>query len=82
MVSEFIFSLSNEYMGIRGYFEEGYSGESLTGSYINGVYEKKKVDSLHYKDISDCITFMVNTIDWLYIFIMGPFLSITGINSE
>lgn len=65
-VSESIFSLSNEYMGVRGYFEEGYSGESLLGSYINGVYEEKKVDSLHYKGIIDQITFMVNTVDWLY----------------
>jgi len=65
-VSESIFSLSNEYMGVRGYFEEGYSGDSLLGSYINGVYEEKKVDSLHYKGIIDQITFMVNSVDWLY----------------
>ena len=25
-VSESIFSLGNEYMGVRGYFEEGYNG--------------------------------------------------------
>ena len=37
-VSESIFSLANEYMGIRGYFEEGYSGERLLGSYFNGIY--------------------------------------------
>jgi maltose phosphorylase len=65
-VSESIFSLSNEYMGIRGYFEEGYTGKSLPGSYINGVYEEKKVTTLHYKGISDRITFMVNTVDWLH----------------
>ena len=28
-VSESIFSLGNEYMGVRGYFEEGYNGPKL-----------------------------------------------------
>ena len=27
--SESIFSLANEYMGVRGFFEETYSGETL-----------------------------------------------------
>ncbi len=66
LVSESIFSLANEYMGVRGYFEEGYGGKRLTGCYINGVYEEKGVDSLPYKGISDRITFMVNSVDWLY----------------
>ncbi|HBI73100.1 MAG TPA: hypothetical protein DDY59_07925, partial [Lachnospiraceae bacterium] len=35
LVSESIFSLGNEYMGVRGYFEEGYSGDCLVGSYFN-----------------------------------------------
>ena len=34
-VAESIFSLGNEYMGIRGFFEEGYTGDSLIGSYFN-----------------------------------------------
>ena len=38
-VSESIFSLANEYSGIRGFFDEGYSGNSLKGSYFNGIYE-------------------------------------------
>lgn len=37
--SESIFSLSNEHMGVRGYFEEGGSLASLRGSYLGGVYE-------------------------------------------
>ena len=40
-VSESIFSLGNEYMGVRGYFEEGYNGPKLIGSYFNGIYERK-----------------------------------------
>ena len=42
-VSESIFSLSNEYMGTRGFFEEGFDGESLEGCYIGGIYKKSKV---------------------------------------
>ena len=38
-VSESIFSLGNEYSGIRGFFDEDYNGESLKGSYFNGIYE-------------------------------------------
>ena len=34
-VSESIFSIANEYMGVRGYFEEGYSGKRLIGSYFS-----------------------------------------------
>jgi maltose phosphorylase len=72
-VSESIFSLSNEYMGVRGYFDEGYCGDSLVGSYINGVYEEIHHAASHYKGISNRLTFMVNTLDWLYtrIFIDG-----------
>ncbi len=36
--SESIFSLGNGYMGQRASFEELYSGDSLLGNYIGGVY--------------------------------------------
>jgi maltose phosphorylase len=36
--SESIFSLGNEHMGLRGFFEEDYSGDTFQGSYIAGVY--------------------------------------------
>ncbi|MDF2905887.1 MAG: Kojibiose phosphorylase [Herbinix sp.] len=65
-VSESIFSLGNEYMGIRGYFEEGYQGESLIGSYFNGIYESVKTEGSAYKGIIDKTEFMVNSMDWLY----------------
>src|SRR5690554_1550837 len=35
---ESIMSLGNGHMGLRGNFEEGYSGDSLQGSYLAGVY--------------------------------------------
>lgn len=41
-VSESLFSLGNGQMGHRGNFEETYSGDSLQGSYIAGVYYPDK----------------------------------------
>ncbi|MTI49197.1 MAG: glycoside hydrolase family 65 protein [Firmicutes bacterium] len=44
-IFESIMSLGNGHMGIRGNFEERYSGDSLQGTYIAGVYypDKTKV---------------------------------------
>lgn len=39
LVAESVFSLANEFMGVRGYIEEGTPGQSLRGTYLNGVYE-------------------------------------------
>ena len=38
-VSESIFSLGNESIGVRGFFDEGGSVDSLRGCYTNGVYD-------------------------------------------
>jgi maltose phosphorylase len=66
-VSESIFSLGNEYMGVRGYFDEGYSGDRLVGSYLNNVFEEgTATPSGNYKGMVTHTCFMVNTIDWLY----------------
>ena len=47
-VSESIFSLGNEYLGARGYFDEGYSGSKLIGSYFNGIDRKStRLNSSH-----------------------------------
>ncbi len=67
LVSESIFSLGNEYMGVRGYFEEGYTGDRLIGSYFNGIYETLKTEGSAYKGIIDKMEFMVNSLDWLYL---------------
>lgn len=67
LVSESIFSLGNEYMGVRGYFEEGYAGDRLIGSYFNGIYETLKTEGSAYKGIIDKMEFMVNSLDWLYL---------------
>ena len=85
MVSESIFSLGNEYMGVRGYFEEGSSCDSLLGSYFNGVYEiSYDVNKSAYKGIIDHTHFMVNSVDWLYtrILIDGEKLDLNTVNFD
>jgi maltose phosphorylase len=66
-VAESIFSLGNEYMGVRGYMEEGVSCDSLLGSYFNGIYEMGTDENAsHYKGIVNQTHFMVNSVNWLY----------------
>ncbi len=65
-VSESLFSLANEHQGARGFFDEGYSGSSLIGSYLNGIYEERFTERMAYKGISNRLCFMVNTVNWLY----------------
>lgn len=65
-VSESIFSLGNEYSGIRGFFDEGYSGESLKGSYFNGIYEYALSDTPNaYKGIIKRTHFTINSVNWV-----------------
>ncbi len=66
LVSESLFSLANEHQGVRGFFDEGYSGQSLIGAYLNGIYEEVFVGGSAYKGISNRLAFMVNTVNWLY----------------
>ncbi|MDD3224299.1 MAG: family 65 glycosyl hydrolase domain-containing protein [Clostridium sp.] len=44
-ISESIFSIGNGYMGQRGNFEESFTGKTLQGSYMAGIYypDKTKV---------------------------------------
>jgi len=65
LVSESVFSLGNEYMGVRGYAEEGVGvTPSLRGSYFNGIYEEVDLEK-SYKGIVAKTHFMVNAVDWL-----------------
>lgn len=65
MVAESVFSLANEHMGVRGCFEEGYSGETLSGSYFNGIYLRFNREDYHYKGDSRIGEMMINSVDWL-----------------
>ena len=51
-VSESIFSLGNESIGVRGCFDEGGHVDSLRGAYTNGIYDMEKL-SRSYKGIID-----------------------------
>jgi maltose phosphorylase len=66
-ISESVFSVANEFMGVRGYFEEGYSGDHLLGSYFNHLYEL--MDIRHDQLFKGFVTqgaAMLNAVDWLY----------------
>ena len=66
-VSESIFALGNEFMGVRGYFDEGYSGQTMIGSYVNGVFEEEDiVHPQYFKGFATRTHFMVNGVDWLH----------------
>ncbi len=66
-VSESIFSLGNEYMGVRGFFEEGYGGPSLIGSFFNGVFDEADIGHPQlFKGLVTEMTFIVNAVNWLY----------------
>ena len=70
-VSESIFSLGNEYMGVRGYFEEGFNGQALIGSYFNGLYEETEIKHpALYKGFPTITRDLTNSVDWLYIRIL------------
>ncbi|MDO4743275.1 MAG: glycosyl hydrolase family 65 protein [bacterium] len=78
-VSESIFSLANELMGVRGYFDEGYSGDRLVGSYVNGIFDEKEIiHAAYFLGMAKRFCFMINTVDWLYtrIFIDGEQLDL------
>ena len=65
LAAESLFSLSDEFMGSRGYFEEGYSGKSLRGSYFNGVYDYARERTPNaYKGIVERTHYMVNALDY------------------
>ena len=63
-LNETIFSLGNGYLGVRGGFEEGFSGSQMNGTYINGFYEEYPFDYpdfIYANPIND--QFMVNVAD-------------------
>lgn len=63
-VSESVFSLGNESIGVRGYFDEDGSMDSLRGAYTNGIYDMEQF-SRSYKGIIGKTHFMIPSTDWL-----------------
>ena len=63
-VSESIFSLANESIGVRGCFDEGGSLDSLRGAYTNGVYEFERLGR-SYRGIVEKTHFMIPSAEWL-----------------
>ena len=63
-VSESVFSLADESMGVRGFFDEGGTLDSLRGAYLNGVYDFEPLPR-SYRGIIDHTHFMIPAADWL-----------------
>jgi maltose phosphorylase len=65
LVSESIFSLGNGHIGQRANFEEYYSGETMLGSYIAGIYFPERAERGNWKNgYSDANDKIVNAPNW------------------
>ena len=65
-VSESIFSIGNGKFGQRGNFEEYYSGDSLQGNYISGIYYPDKTRVGWWKNgYPEYFAKVLNAPDWI-----------------
>nr|WP_121273600.1 glycoside hydrolase family 65 protein [Pedobacter schmidteae] len=65
-ISESIFSLGNGRMGQRANFEEAYSGSSLQGNYVAGVYYPDKTRVGWWKNgYPDYLAKVINAANWI-----------------
>lgn len=65
-LAESLFSIGNGHMGQRGFFEEQYSGDSLQGTYIAGVYYPDKTKVGWWKNgYNESFAKVVNSINWI-----------------
>lgn len=65
-ISESIFSLGNGRMGQRANFEETYSGESLSGNYVAGVYYPDKTRVGWWKNgYPEYFAKVLNSCNWM-----------------
>ena len=70
-ISESIFSIGNGRMGQRGNFEENYSGDTLRGSYIAGIYYPDKTRVGWWKNgYPEYFAKIINSANWIGINIM------------
>jgi maltose phosphorylase len=76
--SESIFSIGNGYMGQRANFEEHYSGDSLQGSYVAGVYYPDKTRVGWWKNgYPEYFAKVLNAPNWI-----GIDISVNGITVD
>ena len=65
-ISESVFSLGNGSFGQRGNFEEKYSGDSLSGNYVGGVYYPDKTRVGWWKNgYPEYFAKVLNACNWL-----------------
>lgn len=65
-ISESIFSIGNGYIGQRANFEEHYSGRSLEGSYVAGVYYPDKTRVGWWKNgYPEYFAKVINSTNWI-----------------
>jgi maltose phosphorylase len=65
-ISESVFSLGNGHFGQRGNFEEKYSGDSLIGNYVGGVYYPDKTRVGWWKNgYPEYFAKVLNACNWL-----------------
>lgn len=70
LITESVLSQGNGHMGLRGNFEEDYSGESLQGSYLAGVYYPDKTRVGWWKNgYPEYFAKVLNSINWIGIHI-------------
>ena len=64
---ESVMSLGNGHMGMRGNFEEEYSGDSLPGTYLAGVYYPDKTRVGWWKNgYPEYFAKVLNAVNFLY----------------
>ncbi|MGM0547076.1 MAG: family 65 glycosyl hydrolase domain-containing protein [Bacteroidota bacterium] len=80
--SESIFSIGNGHMGQRANFEEEYSGDSLQGSYVGGIYYPDPTKVGWWKNgYPDYFAKVLNSVNWIGIdvFIDGERLDLANV---
>ena len=65
-ISESLFSIGNGWMGQRANFEEKYSGDTLQGSYVAGVYYPDKTRVGWWKNgYPEYFAKVLNSVNWI-----------------
>lgn len=65
-VSESKFSIGNGHMGLRGNFEESFSGSTLQGSYLAGIFHQEKSNTFSWKKgFPECSAALLNSPSWI-----------------